>query len=132
MCIPDDDNFRTMLKTSCQASRFQGLQLVSQVEALLDRAHGEAPVMDFVARSLEELGFASWAQRVVHSGGARHDRHFIFHLHPKCLSRVRHVDLYFPTGIEDNFALAARSRSFSTHYAVHCLDFNRLRKHNRC
>ncbi len=43
-----------------------------QVEALLDRTNGEAPVMDFVARSLEELGYASWAQRIVHSGGAHH------------------------------------------------------------
>ena len=44
-------------------------RLAAQVEALLDRAHGEAPVMGFVARSLEELGYTSWAQRIVHSGG---------------------------------------------------------------
>ncbi|KAK9835784.1 hypothetical protein WJX74_007899 [Apatococcus lobatus] len=43
--------------------------LLENVEALLDRAQGEAPVMDFVARSLEELGYMSWAQRIVHSGG---------------------------------------------------------------
>ena len=46
--------------------------LAVQVEALLDRAHGEAPVMGFVARSLEELGYTSWAQRIVHSGGETH------------------------------------------------------------
>ena len=40
-----------------------------QVEALLDRIGGEAPVMQYVARSFQELGYGSWAYRVVNSAG---------------------------------------------------------------
>lgn len=40
-----------------------------QVEALLDRANGEPPVMQYVARQFQELGYGSWAYRVVNSAG---------------------------------------------------------------
>ncbi len=38
-----------------------------QVEALLDRAHGEPPLVQYVTGRLEALGYHSWAQRVVNS-----------------------------------------------------------------
>lgn len=42
----------------------------SQVEALLDRANGEPPVMQYIARQFQELGYGSWAYRVVNSAGS--------------------------------------------------------------
>ena len=40
-----------------------------QVEALLDRIDGKAPVVDFVTNRLEKLGYGSWAQRVINTAG---------------------------------------------------------------
>lgn len=44
-----------------------------QVEALLDKARGEVPAVQWVVQQLEGLGYTSWAHRVVNSAGtAKH------------------------------------------------------------
>lgn len=40
-----------------------------QVEALLDRAHGGPPPVSWVVQQLEQLGFNSWAHRIICSAG---------------------------------------------------------------
>jgi hypothetical protein len=45
--------------------------LPRQVEALLERVDGGQPPVQAVVEALEELGYCSWAQRVVCSAGAR-------------------------------------------------------------
>ena len=40
-----------------------------QVEALLDRIDGKAPVVDYVTEQLQKLGYTSWAQRVINTAG---------------------------------------------------------------
>ena len=41
-----------------------------QVEALLDRTGGQAPLIDYVASQFESLGYHSWAHRVISSAGS--------------------------------------------------------------
>jgi hypothetical protein len=41
----------------------------TQVEALLDRAHGGPPPVSWVVQQLEQLGYNSWAHRIVCSAG---------------------------------------------------------------
>ena len=43
--------------------------VVTQVEALLDRTGGQAPLIDYVAAQFECLGYHSWAHRVISSAG---------------------------------------------------------------
>lgn len=40
-----------------------------QVEALLDRLNGGRPMIDYVTDRLRQLGYASWAHRVINSAG---------------------------------------------------------------
>jgi len=40
-----------------------------QVEALLDRVHGGPPLVSWVVEQLEQLGYNSWAHRVISSAG---------------------------------------------------------------
>lgn len=41
-----------------------------QVEALLDRIEDQPPVMSYIVQQIIELGYSSWAYRVVASAGA--------------------------------------------------------------
>ncbi len=43
-----------------------------QVEAILDRINGEEPAIKYITERLQELGYASWAHRVVNTAGAYH------------------------------------------------------------
>lgn len=50
------------------------LHAASQVTALLDRSHGEVPVVSHLADALETLGYKSWAHRVICSAGKSESR----------------------------------------------------------
>lgn len=43
--------------------------LLENVEALLDRAHGGPPPVSWVVQQLEQLGYSSWAHRIICSAG---------------------------------------------------------------
>lgn len=46
-----------------------GKEMCLQVEALLDRTGGQAPMIGYVVGQFEALGYHSWAHRVVSSAG---------------------------------------------------------------
>uniref|UniRef100_A0A1D2A1D0 DNA (cytosine-5-)-methyltransferase n=3 Tax=Auxenochlorella protothecoides TaxID=3075 RepID=A0A1D2A1D0_AUXPR len=58
-----------LLRVAARARRPVPWVLLENVEALLDRANGEPPVMQYIARQFQELGYGSWAYRVVNSAG---------------------------------------------------------------
>lgn len=41
-----------------------------QVEGLLDRGNGQAPVIQYVVEQFERLGYASWAHRIINTASA--------------------------------------------------------------
>jgi hypothetical protein len=47
------------------------VRVAVQVEALLDRAHGGPPPVSWVVQQLEQLGYNSWAHRIICSAGER-------------------------------------------------------------
>jgi len=48
------------------------LFFLCQVEALLDRIDDQPPVMAYVVQQIMELGYTSWAYRVVAAAGGCH------------------------------------------------------------
>lgn len=56
-----------LLRRAAAARRPVPWVLLENVEALLDRADGRPPVMQYVLAQLEQLGYGSWAYRVVNS-----------------------------------------------------------------
>ena len=44
-----------------------------QVDALLNSTRGGAPVVDWIVSQFEELGYASWAHRIINTAGAVHN-----------------------------------------------------------
>jgi hypothetical protein len=41
-----------------------------QVEGLLDRINGQPPVIQYIAEQFEQLGYASWAHRIINTASA--------------------------------------------------------------
>ena len=40
-----------------------------QVEGLLDRSAGQPPVIQYIVEQFEQLGYASWAHRIINTAG---------------------------------------------------------------
>jgi len=60
------------LKKNVQCTTVQSLINpfhVLQVEAILDRIHGNDPAIKHVTDKLQQLGYASWAHRVINTAG---------------------------------------------------------------
>lgn len=46
-----------------------------QVDALLNGVRGEAPAVEWIVQQFEDLGYASWAHRIINTAGVQLDRY---------------------------------------------------------
>jgi len=58
-----------LLETAKAAHRPVPWVLLENVEAILDRIHGNDPAIKHVTDKLQQLGYASWAHRVINTAG---------------------------------------------------------------
>lgn len=70
---------RDCLHTEIGGYRRRTAVLKVQVEGLLDRCDGQAPVIQYVAQQFERLGYSSWAQRIINTAGLSQQRAFFYH-----------------------------------------------------
>lgn len=56
----------------CSAERVASCM---QVDALLNGVRGEAPAVEWIVQQFEDLGYASWAHRIINTAGVQLDRY---------------------------------------------------------